>query len=446
MDLFEEHLQTKLKTEAPLALRMRPRTLEEFVGQEEIVGQGTVLRKAIEGDKLSSLILYGPAGVGKSSLARVIANLSAAVWDQLSATAAGVKEVRQVINRAQERLALNGQKTILFIDEIHRFNKAQQDTLLPAVEQKLVILIGATTENPYFEVNSPLISRCRIFQLRPLTPGEIKLIMKRGLVDKERGLGKYKIKTQPKAMDHLVKVANGDARSALNALELAVMTTTTSPNKKGVRQITLKLAEDAIQKKALTYDRAGDAHYDTISAFIKSMRGSDPDATLYWLARMIYAGEDPKFIARRIIIAASEDVGLADSKALEVAVAAARAVEFVGLPEARLNLAHAALYLATASKSNSVTSGIDKAMKDVEREEAPPVPQHLRDGSYPGAKKLGRGEGYKYPHSFPGHYVKQDYLPSQLKSKNYYLPSESGDEKELVDRLKRLLGKKQPSR
>lgn len=444
MDLFEEHLQTKLEKEAPLALRMRPRILEEFVGQEEIVGQGTVLRKAIKEDKLGSLILYGPAGVGKSSLARVITNLSAAVWEDLSATAAGLKDVRKVIGRARERLALSEQKTILFIDEFHRFNKTQQDALLPAVEQNLVILIGATTENPYFEVNSPLISRCRIFQLRPLTTGEIELIMKRALKDKERGLGKYKIKIQPRAMNHLVKVANGDARSALNALELATMTT--PPNKQGVRQITLKLAEDAIQKKALTYDRAGDAHYNTISAFIKSMRGSDPDATLYWLARMVYAGEDPKFIARRIIIAASEDIGLADSKALEVAVAAARAVEFVGLPEARLNLAHAALYLATAPKSNSVICGIDKAMKDVEGEEAPPVPQHLRNGSYPGAKKLGHGKGYKYPHSFPGHYIKQDYLPSQLRGKRYYSPSKSGHEKELASWLKDFQSRKKPSR
>lgn len=422
MDLFNSKMEEKLEQAAPLALRMRPASLEEFVGQDEIVGPNTFLREAIERDTLSSAIFYGPPGSGKTTLAQIIAKKTNSFFVQLSAVSSNVSEVRKVINEAKDRLKLEGRKTILFIDEIHRFNKAQQDAFLASVEEGIVVLIGATTENPFFEVNSPLISRSKVYQFKPLSPEDIRAILKRALKDEEKGLGKLKVELQAQALDYVVKAASGDGRIALNVLEAASML---SPLiKEGKRVVGLKTVQDAACKKALVYDKSGDAHFDMASAFIKSMRGSDPQATLYWLARMIASGEDPRFIARRIVIAASEDVGLADSKALEVAVAAARAVEFVGLPEARINLAHAALYLALAPKDNSAYLGIDKALKDVEKEQAYQVPKHLRDNSYPGAKKLGHGDGYKYPHNYPGGKVSQSYLPDELEDKKYYLPSD----------------------
>ncbi len=442
MDLFESRLQESQLRDAPLAVRMRPRNLQEFVGQDEIVGEGTILRKAIESDQLLTAIFWGPPGSGKTTLARIIANLTEGHFEQISAVTSGVAEVRRLIEEARERKSLYGTKTILFIDEIHRFNKAQQDALLPAVEDRLIILIGATTENPYFEVNSALVSRSKILRLQPLSEEEIRLVVRRALED-PRGLGELNLRVDPEAEDHMITMAGGDARAALNTLEAATLI---APVEDGRPHVTLKVAEEAALRKALLYDKMGDGHYDTISAFIKSMRGSDPDASLYWLARMLYAGEDPRFIARRMIIFASEDVGLADSHALEVATSAARAVEFVGLPEAQLNLSHAVLYLALAPKSNSATQGIMRATRDVEQREAPPVPAHLQDSHYPGAKKLGHGEGYKYPHSFPGHYVEQEYLPEQLRRSHYYEPGTEGDEKRIAGEwLKRLRRDRPPS-
>ncbi len=437
MDLFEASRQEQLRTEAPLAMRMRPRNLDEFLGQEHIIGPGKVLRRAIESDRLSSLIFHGPPGCGKTALAAVIARRTKAHFEQLNAVTSGVADLRRVIKEARERQGMYGRKTILFIDEIHRFNKAQQDALLPYVEDGTVILIGATTENPYFEVNPPLVSRSRVFAFKALTEEQVKKALRRALEDRERGLGKYRVQVDQEAMDHLVRVANGDARSALNALELAV--TTTEPGEDGVRRITLEVAVDSIQKRAIRYDKDGDAHYDTISAFIKSMRGSDPDATLYWLARMLYAGEDPRFIARRMVIHAAEDVGLADPQALVVAVAAAQAVEYVGLPEARIPMAQAAIYIATAPKSNSVYRGIEAAMKDVGEKRTGDVPLHLRDSHYKGAAKLGHGKGYRYPHDYPGNWVDQPYLPKNLQGKvRYYQPSCNGYERELRQRLDRI--------
>ncbi|AZR73084.1 AAA family ATPase [Anoxybacter fermentans] len=435
MDLFSLSAQKKLKKEAPLAARMRPRTLDEFIGQEEIVGEGRLLRRAIQADRLTSMIFYGPPGCGKTTLARVIANTTQSEFETLNAVTSGVKDIREVIEKAKKRYEMYQKRTILFIDEIHRFNKAQQDALLPAVEDGTIIFIGATTENPYFEINSPLISRSRIFQLRPLTQKEIKIILKNALKDKERGLGNYKVRITDKALNHLANVANGDARSALNALELAVLTT--PENEDGVINIDLEIAEESIQKRAVNYDKDGDNHYDTISAFIKSMRGSDPDATLYWLAKMIKAGEDPRFIARRILIHAAEDVGLANPHALIVAAAAAQAVEYVGMPEARIPLAEAALFIATAPKSNAVIKGIDSALEVVEKEEVGSVPKHLKDTHYLGASKLGHGEGYKYPHDFPGNYVPQEYLPLNMKGRKFYHPTENGYEKQIKEYLKR---------
>lgn len=420
--------------EAPLAYRMRPRTLSEFVGQEHIVGPESALRKAIDEDKLDSLILYGPAGTGKTSLANAIAAQTKSRWEELSAITAGMADIRKAIGRATEMKALSGRRTILFIDEIHRFNKAQQDALLHAIEDGTITLIGATTENPFFEVNSPLISRSKIVEFKPLSEEEIEAIAKRALEDRDRGLGRLDLEIDESALSLLARLAGGDARRALNALETAAFLATAQ--KPAARRIDLRMIEEAALKRSAVYGR--DEHYDVASAFIKSIRGSDPDAALYWLAKMIYAGEDPKFIARRLIIAASEDVGLADSRALEVAVAAARAVEFVGLPEARINLAHATIYLATAPKSNSAYLGIETAMKEVEKGPSAGVPDHLKDASYPGAKVLGSGTGYKYPHSYPDHFVDQRYLPKELEGKAFYEPSEQGEEVEIAEKLRKL--------
>lgn len=438
--LFESNESRGLSSQ-PLAARMRPRTLDEFLGQEHILGPGSLLRTAIERDELTSIILWGPPGSGKSTLAGIIALHSSARFEPFSAVTAGVPEIRKVIQRARELRKATGRKTILFVDEIHRFNKAQQDALLPHVEDGTVVLIGATTENPFFEVNTPLMSRSRLFTLEPLADEHIRTIISRALSDEERGLGRENLKLDDDALAHIVDVAQGDARSALNALELAAAAVPADPET-GEKRITLKIAEEAVQKRVLKYDKNGDNHYDTISAFIKSMRGSDPDAAVYWLARMLSAGEDPKFIARRIVIQAAEDVGNADPMALVVATAAAQAVQFVGMPEAQIPLAQAAIYLACAPKSNASYIAINKANKDVAERKGPPVPIHLRDSGYPGAKRLGHGEGYKYPHDFPGHYVDQEYLPPGAGGP-YYEPTDHGHEARFKERLRRLRGEKE---
>ena len=425
------------QSDQPLAARMRPRSLDELVGQEHIVGPGTLLRSAIERDELSSMIFWGPPGSGKSTLAAIIANTTRARFENFSAVTSGVPEIRKVIQRARELRKASGRRTILFIDEIHRFNKAQQDALLPHVEDGTIALIGATTENPYFEVNSPLISRSRIFRFEPLSDEHVRALLDRALSDAERGLGAQRIRVEPEALDHIVNVAQGDARSALSALELAAGATPPDADT-GARCVTLEIAEQAVQKRVLNYDKDGDNHYDAISAFIKSIRGSDPDAAVYWLARMLSAGEDPKFIARRIVIQAAEDVGNADPMALVVATAAAQAVQFVGLPEAQIPLAQAVIYLACAPKSNASYKAISHANKDVAERKGPPVPVHLRDASYPGAKALGHGKGYLYPHDFPGHYVEQEYLPDAAKSEPYYVPTEHGHEAKFKQRLEAL--------
>ncbi len=441
VDLFDRAAEMSAGSEIPLAARMRPRTLDEFVGQEHIVGPGKLLRRAIESDELGSAIFWGPPGCGKSSLAAIIANTTKSLFENYSAVTSGVADIRRVIKDATERRKLYGQKTILLVEEIHRFNKAQQDAFLPHVEKGTIVLIGATTENPYFEVNSPLLSRSRIFRFEQLTNEQIEQIARAALEDKERGLGDWNVHVDKEAMAHLVNIANGDARGALNALEMAALTV--PPDKKGKRHVTLAVAEEAIQHRALKYDKDGDNHYDVISAFIKSMRGSDPDAALYWLARMIYAGEDPRFIARRIVIQAAEDVGNADPMALVVATAAAHAVEYVGMPEAQIPLAQATIYLACAPKSNASYVGISRALKDVTEKRTEPVPIHLRDTNYRGAARLGHGKGYKYPHDYPGNYVEQEYMPGGVKSEPYYEPSDSGHEVEINKRLHNL-GKKQP--
>lgn len=434
-DLFDHAADAS--GEMPLAARMRPRTLDEFIGQEHIIGPGKLLRRAIEADELRSAIFWGPPGSGKSSLAAIIAGTSKSSFDNFSAVTSGVADIRRIIEKAKERTKLYGRKTILFVDEIHRFNKAQQDAFLPHVENGTIVLIGATTENPYFEVNSPLISRSRIFRFEQLSGEQMEKIMRQALADDERGLGTWNIVIDQDAVEHLVNIANGDARVALNALELAALTV--PPDKKGKRKVTLQIAEEAIQQRALSYDKDGDNHYDVISAFIKSMRGSDPDAALYWLARMIYAGEDPRFIARRIVIQAAEDIGNADPLALVVATAAAHAVEYVGMPEAQIPLAQATIYLACAPKSNASYKGINRAMKDVAEKRAQPVPIHLRDTNYRGARVLGHGKGYKYPHDFPGHWVEQQYMPEGIKTEPYYEPSENGREAKIKEKLKELL-------
>lgn len=424
---------------APLAVRMRPRTLDEVVGQEEIIGPGRLLRRAIEADRLGSIILWGPPGSGKTTLAQVIAHASQAEFVALNAVTAGVADLRRVIDQARERRRLYGRRTLVLIDEIHRFNKAQQDALLPAVEEGTIRLIGATTENPFFSVNGPLLSRTQLFRLRALEPEAIRTLLRRALADPERGFGKQAIEVAPEALEHWVQVAAGDARRALNALELAVLTTPPDPD--GVIRISLAVAEESIQQRTLQYDRQGDNHYDTISAYIKSLRGGDPDAAVHYLVRMLEAGEDPLFIARRLMIQAAEDVGNADPQALQVAVAAATAVERVGLPEGAIPLAQATIYVATAPKSNACYLALERARADLHQGEVGPVPVHLRDANYPGAAKLGHGRGYLYPHDFPGHFVRQQYLPDLLAAqlsesgKHYYEPSENGYEATIRRRL-----------
>ena len=413
----------------PLAARMRPRNLSEFVGQSHILGPGLLLRRAIEADRLQSLIFYGPPGTGKTSLAQIIALQTRAHFERLSGVESNVGDMRRVLAGAANRLANKGLATILFIDEIHRFNKAQQDVLLPDVEAGVVRLIGATTHNPFFFVNSPLVSRSQIFELRPLTEADLLALLRRALADAERGLGYLRIEVAEPALTHLARLADGDARKALGALEIAALTT--EPDAAGVVRIDLPTAEQSIQKKAVVYDDE-DSHYDTISAFIKSMRGSDVDASLYWLAKMVHAGEDPRFIARRIVIHAAEDVGLADPMALVLANAAAQAAEFIGWPEARIPLAEATIYIAAAPKSNSVVTAIGSAMKDIESGRTLAVPDHLRDGHYPGSARLGHGQGYQYAHDHPGHFVAQDYLGADRR---YYEPTEQGSEKRIKERV-----------
>ncbi|MFO1478395.1 MAG: replication-associated recombination protein A [Verrucomicrobiota bacterium] len=410
---------------------MRPRDLGEFVGQSHILGPGQLLRRAIEADRIQSLIFYGPPGTGKTSLAQIIARQTKSRFDRLSGVESNVADMRRVLSAAANRLENTGRPTLLFIDEIHRFNKSQQDVLLPDVESGVIRLVGATTHNPFFFVNSPLVSRSQIFELRPLLEGDLMQLLRRALLDVERGLGAMRVEADEAALGHLAKLSDGDARKALNSLEIAVLTT--GPGADGVIRVDLAVAEQSIQKKAVVYDDE-DAHYDTISAFIKSMRGSDPDATLYWLAKMIHAGEDPRFIARRIVIHAAEDVGLADPMALVLANAAFQAAEFIGWPEARIPLAEAAIYIATANKSNSTVAAIDAAMKDVETGRTLAVPEHLRDGSYRGAKRLGHGQGYEYAHDHPGHFVAQDYLGAE---KRYYEPTDQGVEKKIKERVEK---------
>ncbi len=411
--LFDE--QNTVSNSHPLAYRMAPRNLEEYVGQKHILGDGKLLKRAIESDKISSLILYGPPGVGKTALARIIAQKTKAIFQWLNASTLNIEEIRRNLSLSRQRKS-KGEKTILFIDEIHRLNRLSQDALLPDIEEGNIILIGATTENPFFYLNSAILSRSHVFELKPLTEEEIIVILKRALQDRDRGLGNFKVNITDDALEHLAKSSDGDARKALSALEIAVLTT--EPDKNGVINIDVKIAEESIQKKHILYDRAGDQHYDTASAFIKSMRGSDPDATVYWLAKMIYAGEDPRFIARRIMIAASEDVGNADPMALVLATAAAEAVEKVGMPEARIILAQAAIYVALAPKSNASYKAIEEALEDIQKERTQSVPEYLRDAHYQGAKLFGHGKGYKYPHNFGG-YVEQEYMP---KKKKYYKP------------------------
>jgi putative ATPase len=437
MDLFSSSAETNLQKEAPLAARMRPRNLEEFVGQDEIIGPGRLLRRAIEADRLRSMIFYGPPGTGKTTLARIIANTTSAVFESINAVTAGVADIRRLIAEARERYQLYQRKTILFIDEIHRFNKSQQDALLPAVEDGTILLIGATTENPLYEVNSPLVSRSMIFRFTALTKEALKKIIANALSDRERGLFDCQVELDQPALDFLINKADGDARIALNALELAALTTKSDPDS-GKIFLTLDILADCIQQRPIVYDRDGQNHYDTISAFIKSMRGSDPDAAVYYLARMLSAGEDPKFIARRMIIHAAEDVGNADPQALLIAVAAAQALEMIGLPEAQIPMAQAAIYIATAPKSNASCQAIHQAMADVENMENQIVPAHLRDSSHPGASRLGDGVGYLYPHNYPEGIVKQDYLPANLLSKYYYQPTDRGYEKEIRAYLERV--------
>ena len=440
MDLFDYMKEQTLENESPLASRMRPVTLEEVAGQQHIIGKDKLLYRAIKADKLGSVIFYGPPGTGKTTLAKVIANTTSARFKQLNATVAGKKDMEEVVKEAQEYLGMYGKKTILFIDEIHRFNKGQQDYLLPFVEDGTLILIGATTENPYFEVNGALISRSIVFELKPLGKEDICSLLERAVTDVEKGMGSYQAVLHEDARDFLADISGGDARAALNALELGVLTTEKSPD--GKIHIDLETASQCIQKRVVRYDKTGDNHYDTISAFIKSMRGSDPNAAVFYLAKMLYAGEDIKFIARRIMICAAEDVGNADPQALQVAVAAAQAVERLGMPEARIPLAQAVTYVASAPKSNAAYLAVDEAMEAV-RSTKTTVPVHLQDSHYKGAGKLGHGIGYQYAHDYPNHYVKQQYLPSELVDRVFYRPTENGYEKNIQEYFAKIHGSKE---
>ena len=435
MDLFDYMRENTMKKESPLASRLRPRTLDEVVGQQHIIGKDRLLYRAIKADKISSVIFYGPPGTGKTTLAKVIANTTSADFRQINATVAGKKDMEAVVEQAKENWGMYGKKTILFIDEIHRFNKGQQDYLLPFVEDGTIILIGATTENPYFEVNGALLSRSAIFELRPLSIEDMRTIIHRAVYDTERGMGAYHAEIDEDALDFLADLAGGDARTALNAVELGVLTT--DPAADGKIHLTLDVVSECIQKRTVGYDKKGDNHYDTISAFIKSMRGSDPDAAVFYLAKMLYAGEDVKFIARRIMICASEDVGNADPMALTVAVSAAQAVERIGMPESQIILAQAVAYVATAPKSNAAVNAIFEAT-DAVKHTRTTVPSHLQDAHYPGSANLGRGTGYKYAHDYPNHYVKQQYMPSELEGRVFYRPSDNGYEKTIAAHMKKL--------
>ena len=435
MDLFDYVREQKSDKESPLASRLRPTTLDEVVGQQHIIGKDKLLYRAIKADKLGSLIFYGPPGTGKTTLAKVIANTTSADFKQINATIAGKKDMEEVVQQAKNNMGMYGKKTILFVDEIHRFNKGQQDYLLPFVEDGTLILIGATTENPYFEVNGALISRSSVFELKSLDKEDIKVLLKRAVYDVEKGMGSYGAEITEEALEFLADISGGDARNALNAIELGVLTTERSED--GKIHITIDVAQECIQKRVVRYDKTGDNHYDTISAFIKSLRGSDPDAAVYYLAKMLYAGEDIKFIARRMMISASEDVGNADPNALTVAVAASQAVERIGMPEARIILAQAATYIASAPKSNAAYLSIDAALESV-RTQKTTVPVHLQDAHYKGAAKLGHGTGYKYAHDYPEHYVKQQYLPDEIKDAKFYEPTEIGFEKQIKERLENL--------
>lgn len=435
MDLFDYMKETTLENESPLASRMRPTTLEEVVGQEHIIGKDKLLYRAIKADKLGSVIFYGPPGTGKTTLAKVIANTTSARFTQLNATTAGKKDMEEVVKEAQQHLGMYGKKTILFVDEIHRFNKGQQDYLLPFVEDGTLVLIGATTENPYFEVNGALLSRSIIFELKSLEKKDIRKLLDRAVTDPVKGLGSYHAEVSEEALDFLADLAGGDARAALNAIELGVLTTERSAD--GKIHVDLETAQECIQKRVVRYDKTGDQHYDTISAFIKSMRGSDPDAAVYYLAKMLYAGEDIKFIARRIMICAAEDVGMADPQALVVATAAAQAVERIGMPEAQIILSEAVTYVATAPKSNAACEAVFAAMASVKKKKTS-VPAHLQDAHYKGSAKLGHGVGYLYAHDYPEHYVKQQYLPDEIKEEVFYHPTDIGYEKQAGERLRHL--------
>ncbi|MDA0988467.1 MAG: replication-associated recombination protein A [Chloroflexi bacterium] len=432
-DLFEDQRKKALGREAPLAARMRPRTFDDFVGQEHILGEGRVLRRSIEADQIPSMVLWGPPGVGKTTLANLIANVTRSYFDPVSAVTAGVADLRRIVEGARERRGMYGQRTLLFVDEIHRFNKAQQDVILPHVEEGTVTFIGATTENPSFEVIAPLLSRCRVFTLKALTDEEVVAIVQRALLDEEHGIGSLHVDMADEAIKHLVAMTNGDARVALNALEMAA--SATAPDPSGARHVTLDTIEDTLQQRSILYDKAGDQHYDTISAFIKSVRGSDPDAAIYWLSRMIEAGEDPMFIARRLVILAAEDVGMADPQGLSVAVATQQAVHFIGMPEGAIPLAEATVYLATAPKSNSAYVALNQAREDARHTRNEPVPMHLRNSVTPLMKEQGYGKGYKYSHDYPGHFAPMENLPPSLKDRRYYQPSDQGYEKAVSQRL-----------
>lgn len=438
MDLFGYQAETEQKSNAPLAARMRPQSLEDLIGQEEIIGSGKLLRRMIESDRLSSLILYGPPGTGKTTIAKIIAGYTKSTFRTINAVTSGVADIRKVVEEAKEALAMYQQRTVLFVDEIHRFNKSQQDALLPHVEEGLIILIGATTENPFFEVNAALLSRSQIFRLQQHAEDDLVRMAQRALELPGRGLGDFKVQAEEEAIRHLARYADGDARRMYNALELAVLST--QPDGEGVIHLTLPVAEESIQRRVLRYDKNADQHYDTVSAFVKSIRGSDPHAALYWLAKMIDAGEDPKFIGRRLIIHASEDIGNADPRALQIALSAFQAVEVIGMPEGRIILAQAAAYLATAPKSNAAYAGISQALQLIRDGSSVEVPPHLRDAHYKGAAKLGHGKGYLYPHDFPGNYVEQRYLPEELGNTTFYQPTRNGYEQIISDRLRNWRG------